>query len=351
MTQLTHGGDWAGYRAQYGHDALDFSANVSPLGLPQGVANAIAAALPHADRYPDPLCRALRAKLAPHEGIPAESILCSNGAADLIFRLAWAAKPRTALVTAPTFAEYAAALESAGCAVRRHFLQAEVDFAVTDSILSSITPEVDMVFLCQPNNPTGQVTPLAMVQKLLRRCADCGAVLVVDECFLDFLAARDALTAKTVLRDAPNLIILKAFTKLYAMAGVRLGYALCSDAALLDKMRAAGQPWAVSGLAQAAGLAALEETAYADSVRTLIADQRPRLAAGLRALGLRVVDGQANYLLFRAPADFGAKLRRHGAVVRGCGNYPGLDETWYRTAVRTQKENEQLLKIMREVLA
>ena len=351
MTQLTHGGDWAGYRAQYGHDALDFSANVSPLGLPQGVANAIAAALPHADRYPDPLCRALRAKLAPHEGIPAESILCGNGAADLIFRLAWAAKPRTALVTAPTFAEYAAALESAGCAVRRHFLQAEVDFAVTDSILSSITPEVDMVFLCQPNNPTGQVTPLAMVQKLLHRCADCGAVLVVDECFLDFLAARDALTAKTVLRDAPNLIILKAFTKLYAMAGVRLGYALCSDAALLDKMRAAGQPWAVSGLAQAAGLAALEETAYADSVRTLIADQRPRMAAGLRALGLRVVDGQANYLLFRAPADFGAKLRRHGAVVRGCGNYPGLDETWYRTAVRTQKENEQLLKIMREVLA
>ena len=351
MTQLTHGGDWAGYRAQYGHDALDFSANVSPLGLPQGVANAIAAALSHADRYPDPLCRALRAKLAPHEGIPAESILCGNGAADLIFRLAWAAKPRTALVTAPTFAEYAAALESAGCAVRRHFLQAEVDFAVTDSILSSITPEVDMVFLCQPNNPTGQVTPLVMVQKLLRRCADCGAVLVVDECFLDFLAAREAQTAKTVLRDAPNLIILKAFTKLYAMAGVRLGYALCSDAALLDKMRAAGQPWAVSGLAQAAGLAALEETAYADSVRTLIADQRPRLAAGLRALGLRVVDGQANYLLFRAPADFGAKLRRHGAVVRGCGNYPGLDETWYRTAVRTQKENEQLLKIMREVLA
>lgn len=128
MTQLTHGGDWAGYRAQYGHDALDFSANVSPLACRRAWRTP-AAALPHADRYPDPLCRALRAKLAPHEGIPAESILCGNGAADLIFRLAWAAKPRTALVTAPTFAEYAAALESAGCAVRRHFLQAEVDFA------------------------------------------------------------------------------------------------------------------------------------------------------------------------------------------------------------------------------
>lgn len=351
MMQLVHGGDWAGYQAQYGQDALDFSANVSPLGLPEGVAKAITAALATADRYPDPLCRALRAKLAVHETVPAAHILCGNGAADLIFRLVWAAKPRTALLPAPTFAEYAAALETAGCTVRRHFLRESEDFAVTEAFISAVDEDTDMVFLCQPNNPTGQVTPLVMVQKLLRRCADCGAVLVVDECFLDFLAARDALTAKTVLRDAPNLIILKAFTKLYAMAGVRLGYALCSDAALLDKMRAAGQPWAVSGLAQAAGLAALEETAYADSVRTLIADQRPRLAAGLRALGLRVVDGQANYLLFRAPADFGAKLRRHGAVVRGCGNYPGLDETWYRTAVRTQKENEQLLKIMREVLA
>ena len=351
MENLVHGGDWAGYRAQFGRDALDFSANVSPLGLPEGVAKAITAALPTADRYPDPLCRELRAKLALHEGVPADHILCGNGAADLIFRLVWAKKPRRALVTAPTFAEYAAALETVGCTVERFILQAADDFAVPEAFLSAIDDRVDLVFLCQPNNPTGQVTPLVMVQKLLCRCADCGAVLVVDECFLDFLAAREALTAKTVLRDAPNLIILKAFTKLYAMAGVRLGYALCSDTALLDKMRAAGQPWAVSGLAQAAGLAALEETAYADSVRTLIADQRPRLAAGLRALGLRVVDGQANYLLFRAPADFGAKLRRHGAVVRGCGNYPGLDETWYRTAVRTQKENEQLLKIMREVLA
>ncbi len=103
--QLVHGGDWAGYRAEFGRDPLDFSANVSPLGLPEGVARAITAALPTADRYPDPLCRELRAKLALHEGVPTEQILCGNGAADLIFRLVWAKKPRRALVTAPTFAE------------------------------------------------------------------------------------------------------------------------------------------------------------------------------------------------------------------------------------------------------
>ena len=187
MMQLVHGGDWAGYRAQYGQDALDFSANVSPLGLPEGVAKAITAALTTADRYPDPLCRALRAKLAVHEKMPAEQILCGNGAADLIFRLVWAAKPRTALLPAPTFAEYAAALETAGCTVRRHFLREDEDFAVTEAFVSAVDEDADMVFLCQPNNPTGQLTPLPLVEALLHRCEACGALLVVDECFLDFL--------------------------------------------------------------------------------------------------------------------------------------------------------------------
>lgn len=349
--RLVHGGDWAGYRAEFGCDALDFSANVSPLGLPAGVAAAITNALPTADRYPDPLCRELRAALAGAEGVPADWILCGNGAADLIFRLALAVRPRRALLPAPTFAEYEAALQTVGCAVQRVFLREENEFAVTEKFIDAVTPETDIVFLCQPNNPTGQMTPPALVERLVRRCAECGAVLAVDECFLDFLPDRDAWTARQLLRDAPQLIILKAFTKLYAMAGVRLGYALCGDAALLEKMRGAGQPWAVSSLAQAAGLAALQETAYAGAVRALIAEQRPRMAAGLRALGLRVMDGQANYLLFRATPDFGEKLRRRGAVVRSCANYPGLDAAWYRTAVRTAEENTRLLQIMGEILA
>ena len=207
-----------------------------------------------------------------------------------------------------------------------------------------------MVFLCQPNNPTGQLTPLALVEALLHRCERCDALLVVDECFLDFLPESEALSAKKLLAS-PNLIILKAFTKLYGMAGVRLGYCLGSNIALLDKMQSAGQPWAVSSLAQAAGLAALDETAYVARVQELIAEQRPILRDGLRALGLRVLDGSANYLLFQAPETLGDALRQRGIVLRGCGNYPGLDGSWYRTAVRTAPENQQLLKVLQEVLA
>ena len=308
MKQLVHGGDWMGYRERFGRDALDFSANVSPLGLPEGVAQAIRDALPLADRYPDPLCRTLRAALSRAEGVPQEHILCGNGAADLIFRLVWAVKPHKALVTAPTFAEYASALDTVGCEVKRFLLDETNDFAPTDALVDA-----------------------------------------VDESILDFLPDADGWTAKPLL-ESGNLVILKAFTKLYGMAGVRLGYCLCGDETLLEKMQTAGQPWAVSSLAQAAGVAALKETAYVDEVRALIARQRPVLTAGLRALGLRVIDGKANYLLFRAPADLNERLRPLGTQVRSCANYPGLGPEWYRTAVRTAPENARLLELMKEVL-
>lgn len=348
--QLVHGGDWAGYQAEYGGQPLDFSANVSPLGVPEGVAKAIAQAAREAGRYPDPLCRSLVGKLAAREGVPSEFILCGNGAADLIFRAVLARKPKLALVTAPTFAEYEAALETWGCPVRRHLLREGQDFRLGEDFLRAITPEVDMVFLCEPNNPTGLTSPRDFLLRIARRCRDCGALLVVDECFGDFLPDPGAHTLKAALPDFPGLVILKAFTKLYAMAGVRLGYALCGDEALLEEMRRAGQPWAVSSLAQAAGEAALEEKEYVARVRGLVQKERPWLRAQLEALGLRVLPGEANYLLFRCPTPLVQPLRRRGILLRDCGNYQGLDQAWYRTAVRTHEENARLIQAVQEAL-
>lgn len=229
-------------------------------------------------------------------------------------------------------------------------MREENDFAVTEDILNAVHPGIEMVFLCQPNNPTGQLAQPALVEALLHKCEAVGARLVVDECFLDFLPEGDTLSAKRLLQTSKHLVILKAFTKLYGMAGVRLGYCLCTDEALLARMQAAGQPWAVSSLAQAAGIAALDETEYVAQVRELIQTQRPILASGLRALGLRVVEGKVNYLLFRAPEALGDALRQKGVVLRSCGNYPGLSACWYRTAVRTEQENRQLLALLAETL-
>ena len=350
--KLTHGGDWAGFAAQYGAEAplLDCSANVSPLGLPAGVAKALADCVDRCSRYPDPLCRALCGAIGEAEGVPAEWVLCGNGAADLIWRAALALKPARALVTAPTFAEYQAALEAAGCRVEAYRLREENDFALDEAFLPAIRPGVGMVFLCEPNNPTGRTTPRPLLERVLARCREAGAVLVVDECFGDFLEDPAAHTLKGSLANYPNLVILKAFTKIYGMAGVRLGYLLGSDEGLLDRLRRAGQPWAVSTPAQEAGLAALKEAEYVRQVRALIARQRPILAAGLRALGCRVVEGEANYLLFRCETPLIQPLRRRGILLRSCGNYEGLDDTWYRTAVRTGPENARLLAAIKEVL-
>ena len=348
--ELTHGGDWAGFQAVYGQPPLDFSANISPLGMPEGVRAALCRAAGQADRYPDPLCREMRGALSEHEGVPAEWVLCGSGAADLIFRAVLALRPGRALVTAPTFAEYEAALETVGCAVEWYALRPEEDFRIREDLLERITPETDLVFLCEPNNPTGVTTPRPLLLRILERCRKTGTRLVVDECFGDFLDEPEAHTLKGALTDFPNLLILKAFTKLYGMAGVRLGYALCADTELLGRMRRAGQPWGVSSLAQAAGAAALKETDYVQQVRALIAAERPWLAEQLEQLGLQVVPGEANYLLFQSETPLMEPLGQRGILLRCCGNYEGLDATWYRAAVRTPGENRRLIAALEEVL-
>ena len=233
--------------------------------------------------------------------------------------------------------------------MKQHMLTEENGFAVTPAILEEITPELDMLFLCEPNNPTGALTEPDLLRKILERCAACGTLLVVDECFNDWLDDPAAHTLKGELGRFSNLLILKAFTKLYAMAGLRLGYCLCGDEALLKAMARCGQPWAVSGPAQEAGLAALERHRYVARLRAVIQTERPWLAGQLANLGLRVLPGSANYLLLYSERELAAPLRTLGVLIRDCSNYPGLSKGWYRVAVRTRRENRQLIAALRKV--
>lgn len=347
---LVHGGDWAGFEMEYGTPPMDFSSNVSPLGLPESVRRAAAEALWDAERYPDPLCRELRRAIAGAEGVSENWCLCGCGSADLIYRVVLAVRPRRALVTAPAFAEYEAALELVQCDTAHYPLKEETDFALDGGVLNAVTPDTDMVFLCQPNNPTGRSVSRSLLVNLLDRCREVRALLVVDECFCDFLDDPGTYTMKELLGRYENLLILKAFTKLYAMAGLRLGYCLCACAPLVDAMRVAGQPWAVSGPAQAAGLAALRETEYVQTVCALISLERPWLRGELTRLGFRVIPGEANYLLFFSPKPLAESLRRRGILLRDCGNYRGLGSGWYRTAVRTHEENCRLAAALADIM-
>ena len=272
--KLVHGGGLGGLPAEFGGMRW-ISRQMSAAGAAAWGGCGYLGSAATADRYPDPLCRELRVALAAAEGVPIEHILCGSGAADLIFRLVLAVQPRRALLPAPTFAEYAAALDMVGCTVDRFLLDEANDFAVTEDFVQAVTEETDMVFLCQPNNPTGQVTPPALVERLISRCADCGAVLVVDECFLDFLPDRDALTAERFLNDAPNLVILKPSPSSTLWRGCGWAMRCAVIRHCLPVCRRRGSRGRSPGLAQAAGLAALQESAYAEEVRALIEPSGP----------------------------------------------------------------------------
>ena len=349
--QHQHGGDVEGYLRRFGREPLDFSANISPLGLPEGVRRAAAEALGRADEYPDPQCRRLREAIAGKTGLRPGQLVCGCGAADLIYRLALARRPARALVTAPGFFEYEAALATVGCETAFFELRAQENFELTGRFLQAITPGLGLVFLCQPNNPTGRAIPRPLLLEILEACRAAGAVLMLDECFVPFLDDPAAGSLQDRLEAYPNLVLLRAFTKLYAMPGLRLGYAATADAALARDLLAAGQPWAVSGPAQAAGIAALREDDYVKKARALVRAERAFLLEGLRAAGAAELGGEANYLFFRSPDPaLCEKLLPRGILLRDCANYRGLGPGYCRAAVRTHPENVRFLAAVQEIL-
>ena len=346
-----HGGDTLSYREAYGRDPIDFSANLNPLGIPPAVQEAVRRSASLCAAYPDPFCRRLRRALAAHESVPEEAVLLGNGAADLIFRLAYALRPARALLVSPTFSEYEAALSQVGCACSFFRLREEDGFHLTRDILFHIADGYPLVFLCSPNNPTGQPVGRELLLEILDACEKHGTLLAVDECFVDFLDEPEAYTMKPFLREHPRLMLFGAFTKLYAMAGLRLGWCLSSDRALLDAMERAAQPWSVSTPAQEAGLAALGEEEFVRRSRALIREQREWLRVNLQSLGMTVYGSRANYLVFRSPVpDLGERLKEEGILLRSCANYRALGPDYYRAAVRLPHENEALVAAMERCL-
>lgn len=342
---LEHGGDLFSAQKIYSGEILDMSVNLNPMGTPPQVLQAARDALDQVREYPDPQCRRLRQAIAQKDGVSPEQIFCGNGAAEVIFRLALALRPRAALLTAPTFSEYEGALAQVGCGCCFHTLREEDNFDVTEAILDDIAPPVELVMVCSPNNPTGRLIDESLLLRMLARCREIGAVLAVDECFLPL--AREGRGLAPYLNDSPNLFLLRAFTKTYAIPALRMGYGLGAPD-LIERLTDWGACWNVSGVAQAAGLACCALPGWPNAGRELLARERPLLQAGLEGLGCRVIPGSANYLLFRARGvtDLKERLLRRGVLVRSCANYRGLGADWYRAAVRQRADNERFLCLL-----
>ena len=405
MRKYEHGGDVFAEESRM----IDLSVNINPLGMPLSAAEAAQKAVREEISYPDPFCRKLTAALSERYGLPAENIVCGNGASDLILRLCAAVRPARVYVPAPGFSEYARSAALFGAKTLEYGIpgfdcgrslaelitgsdDTDSRAAADDNDCSEIPAADDknsnsrlaaddndgknslafpydaIVFVCRPNNPDGSMMSLDELRGIASACENNRCLLAVDECFLEFT---DATSALALLDRHRNIIVINAFTKTYALAGLRLGFAFSADTVLLDEIYRFGIPWSVSSAAQAAGEACCGEISFLAESRRYIAEERKRIISVVESLGLTVFPSDANFLLIKDDRDFaGANesgksmlqdtdtpekpalreaLELCGIKVRDCRSFSGLDDSFIRIGVRTKEENDVLIKALEDI--
>ncbi len=346
-----HGGDI--YSSGHNHIKLDFSVNINPLGMPERVKNALHDAVEDCRRYPDIRAEELRRAVSEMAGIKDRDILCGNGASALFPAVVHAVNPGNVLIPAPSFYGYERAAK-AGTGneknIRYYKMEESEDFRLTERFLQELSSDTGLLFLANPNNPSGNLIHPVLLEKILKTCRNQGTILVLDECFIEFCAeyARHSLIQK--IYEYPNLVVVRAFTKIFAMPGVRLGYLACADPALRRKIEIQLPEWDLSVFAQKAGTAAAKENGYRERTAELVREERAYLKKELQKMGLAVYPSDANFLLVYTKEALGEKLLERGILIRDCSNFRGLSKGFYRIAVRAGKDNRTLTACIREVL-
>jgi threonine-phosphate decarboxylase len=325
-------------------DLLDFSQNINPLGPPPQALEAARRALyEESGRYPDLQYTKLRNALAQYLDAAPDSIVPTNGGAEALFLAAAAAGAGGALVLEPTFSEYAAAARASGMEVVRRLARRPEDGFRFDHAALENLDGISVVFLCNPNNPTGDSLDYGGVLEVADRVRKAGAILVVDEAFVDFTPG---ISVSRMVGE--GLWVARSFTKFFAIPGLRLGCLLCDDA---DRVRRLQPSWPVNAVAAAAGIEAAGDSGFAEASVSEVARLRGNLFDALDDLhGLQPFPGAANFILVRGPEGLVARLARRGLLVRGCGPFVGLSPGFFRVAVRGEAENGRLLSALREEL-
>ncbi len=352
-TTPPHGGDVYHLARTLGlarADLLDFSANINPLGFPPAIPDALQQALGDIVHYPDRRCLELRRDLAAYHQLSPEQILVGNGSTELIYLAARALAPRKALIVAPAFSEYEHALQAAQVPVRFQITTAAENFTLTQPL----DPQgADLVFLAHPASPSGVLVPPELLLEVAAALDAAGVYLLLDEAFIDFV---EEASLKSHLARFPHLLILRSFTKFFGIPGIRLGCLLAAPD-LIARLAAIQEPWSVSTLAQAMGRACLRDYDYMERSRALVKQERDYLLAGLTSLpGLQPFPSAVNYLLVKitrpdwTAATLQKALLAHLIVIRDASNFRGLDQRFFRLAVRRREENERLLEALGRLL-
>lgn len=348
-----HGGQSFEFARQQGcriDEVTDFSASINPLGMSPMAIQAVQETLPSLVHYPDRGCSPLREVLARRHALSIDQILVGNGSTELIHLLPKVLNLERVLIPVPSFSEYEAAATLAGCEIRFLRLRDEDRFMIQPAdLIKAIQQSADAVFLCNPNNPTGQLLHQDELLPVVRVASERGVRMIVDEAFIDY-AEHASLIRET--ERYPNLIVLRSFTKFYGMPGLRVGY-LVADGEIVASLEKRKPPWSVNHLAQVAAQASLMDETYVEKSRKVIQEERGYLVEALSVIGgITVFHSDASYLLLKLSEDsFQMKvvqniLAREKVLVRNCGSFRGLSRNYIRIAVRSRAENERLVRLL-----
>ncbi|MDR6878435.1 threonine-phosphate decarboxylase CobD [Bacillus sp. 3255] len=355
LERYGHGGDLWTAEETFGRPKeqfLDFSSNMNPLGPPPVVKQILSEAWLDIVKYPDPAVRELRSKLSQKYRIPMESILVGNGAAELIDLTARVLKPAVTALARPSFSEYEEAVHKAGGRTYSIPLRAEHGFELQQEDVEAAYEHAELLFLGHPNNPTGRLIPRPTLNALVQS----GRSVVLDEAFMDFIPNEEEHSLLHAASANRRLFVIRSMTKFYSIPGIRLGFMVAHPDAIREIRREQVQ-WSVNYLAQRIGAAVLEDEAYEQASRLWLQEEKAWLAGRLEQLGLEVVPGEVNYLLFSFPAKLGLTVQHaqrlmgeQGILIRDASLFEGLNERYCRVAVRRREDNERLIEGLRLTL-
>ena len=351
-----HGGNIREIARTYSLDeagVLDFSSNCNPLGFPPWIRSLFqkeAATILH---YPDPLCTELVRALARENGVREKNIVVGNGSTELIYLIPRALKPRTALIINPTFGEYERSLSSMGCEIECIHLNQKSHFRIKTDEVIPLLSRVDILYLCNPGNPTGVLTGKDEIYSLIQAAEKRGVVVVLDEAFMEF-SDNHSLALQVTQRK--GLIILRSMTKFFGIPGLRLGY-LLAPAAMIAAINMHKEPWSVNTLAQKAGIRCLADEPFRVKTKRFIERERPYLFSRLAAIeGLQPYASATNFILSKitrkglTSGKLYQALAEKGILVRDCRSFRGLGSTFIRVAVKKRKDNDLLISETRKIV-
>jgi threonine-phosphate decarboxylase len=332
---------------------LDFSASINPLGMSPLVRKAMASSIDSLIHYPDTSHTGLKLALAKFHDLPPDHFTIANGSTELIYNLPAMLPGSKALIISPSFSEYVRALRQHGWETEHFILTPESGFSIDmDRLEQVLAGGVELLFICNPGNPSGTLYPPQIIEEIYSLCLSAGTFMVLDEAFMDFC---EEGSAKRMIVQKNNAVVLRSMTKFCGIPGLRLGYAI-SNATLAGQLDSMGGPWRVNTLALAAGAAALQDVRHNQESLEFVSRERGRLFERLEKFAqLRLYSSRVNYLLVEivegmTSRELKERLLPYRVLIRDCASFTGLSGQFFRVAVRTADENNRLLECLGNVL-